>query len=145
MTDTTKKARQRKPQGPFSNELLDQLLAQVTGKDAESLLGETGLIGQLKKQLAERMLAAELSHHLTSEAADKGPGNHRNGSSAKTVITPNGALDLNIPRDRLATFEPQLVAKYQRRLPGFNDHVISMYGRGMTVREIRGHLAELYV
>lgn len=144
MTDTSKKARQRKPQGPFSNELLDQLLAQVSGKDAESLLGESGLIGQLKKQLAERMLAAELSHHLTSEAADEGTGNHRNGSSAKTVITPNGALDLNIPRDRLATFEPQLVAKYQRRLPGFDDHVISMYGRGMTVREIQGHLAELY-
>ena len=144
MTDTTKKARQRKPQGPFSDELLDQLLAQVSGKDAESLLGESGLIGQLKKQLAERMLAAELSHHLTSEATDEGTGNHRNGSSSKTVITPNGALDLNIPRDRLATFEPQLVAKYQRRLPGFNDHVISMYGRGMTVREIQGHLAELY-
>jgi putative transposase len=144
MTDTPKKARQRKPPGPFSNELLDQLLAQVTGKDAESLLGESGLIGQLKKQLAERMLAAELSHHLQREAADDGPGNHRNGASPKTVITPNGALDLNIPRDRLATFEPQLVAKYQRRLPGFNDHVISMYGRGMTVREVQGHLAELY-
>lgn len=144
MTATTKKARQRKPKGPFSDELLDQLLAQVSGKDAESLLGESGLIGQLKKQLAERMLAAELSHHLTSEAADEGPGNHRNGSSAKSVLTPNGVLDLNIPRDRLATFEPQLVAKYQRRLPGFNDHVISMYGRGMTVREIQGHLAELY-
>lgn len=90
------------------------------------------------------MLAAELSHHLASEAADEGTGNHRNGTSPKTVITPNGALDLNIPRDRLATFEPQLVAKYQRRLPGFDDHVISMYGRGMTVREIQGHLAELY-
>jgi len=144
MTATTKKARKRKSKGPFSDELLDQLLAQVSGKDAESLLGESGLIGQLKKQLAERMLAAELSHHLASEAADEGTGNHRNGTSPKTVITPNGALDLNIPRDRLATFEPQLVAKYQRRLPGFDDHVISMYGRGMTVREIQGHLAELY-
>lgn len=144
MTDTTKKARKRKSKGPFSDELLDQLLAQVSGKDAESLLGESGLIGQLKKQLAERMLAAELSHHLASEAADEETGNHRNGTSPKTVITPNGALDLNIPRDRLATFEPQLVAKYQRRLPGFDDHVISMYGRGMTVREIQGHLAELY-
>lgn len=144
MTDTTKKARQRKPKGPFSDELLDQLLAQVKGKDAESLLGESGLIGQLKKQLAERMLAAELSHHLKSEAADEGPGNHRNGTSPKTVLTPNGALDLNIPRDRLTTFEPQLVAKYQRRLPGFDDHVISMYGRGMTLREVQGHLVELY-
>ena len=144
MTDTIKKARQRKAPGPFPDELLDQLLSQVSGKDAESLLGETGLIGQLKKQLAERMLAAELSHHLTREAADEGAGNHRNGSSSKTVITPNGTLDLTIPRDRLSTFEPQLVAKYQRRLPGFNDHVISMYGRGMTIREVQGHLAELY-
>ena len=124
--------------------MLDQLLAQVTGNDAESLLGESGLIGQLKEQLAERMLAAELTHHLASEAAEDGSGNHRNGASPKTVITPNGALDLNIPRDRLATFEPQLVAKYQRRLPGFDDQVISMYARGMTVREIQGHLAELY-
>lgn len=60
------------------------------------------------------------------------------------MLTPNGELDLDIPRDRLATFEPQLVAKYQRRLPGFDDQVIGMYARGMTVREIRGHLAELY-
>ena len=71
MTEATKKPRKRKPQGPFSNELLDQLLAQVSGKDAEGLLGESGLIGQLKKQLAERMLSAELSHHLASEAADE--------------------------------------------------------------------------
>lgn len=144
MTETTKKARKRKPTGPFSNELLDQLLAQASGKDAESLLGESGLIGQLKKQLAERMLAAELTHHLVGEAADEKTGNHRNGSSSKTVLTPSGSLDLNIPRDRLSTFEPQLVAKYQRRLPKFDDHVISMYARGMTVREIQGHLTELY-
>lgn len=117
MTETTKKARKRKPSGPFSDELLDQLLAQASGKDAESLLGESGLIGQLKKQLAERMLAAELSHHLASEAADEGAGNHRNGTTSKTVLTPSGALDLDIPRDRLSTFEPQLVAMYQRRLP----------------------------
>jgi transposase-like protein len=144
MADTTKKARKRKTPGPFPNELLDQLLAQVSGRDAESLLGESGLVGQLKKQLAERLLSAELSHHLTDEAGEQTPGNHRNGTSAKTVLTPNGALDLDIPRDRLATFEPQLVAKYQRRLPGFDDQVIGMYARGMTVREIRGHLAELY-
>jgi len=144
MTDTTKKARKRKTPGPFPNELLDQLLSQVSGKDAESLLGESGLVGQLKKQLAERLLSAELSHHLASEATGADAGNHRNGTSPKTVLTPGGALDLDIPRDRLATFEPQLVAKYQRRLPGFDDQVLGMYARGMTVREIRGHLAELY-
>lgn len=90
------------------------------------------------------MLAAELNHHLTTEAVQQAAGNHRNGTSPKTVITPGGELQLDIPRDRLATFEPQLVAKYQRRLPGFDDHVISMYARGMSVREIQAHLLELY-
>ena len=142
MTDPTpKKPRQRKPKGPFPDELIDQLLAQVKGKDAESLLGESGLVGQLKKQLAERMLAAELTHHLKTEAM---ASNHRNGSSAKNVVTPNGLLSLDIPRDRLSTFDPVLIAKHQRRLPGFNDHVIGMYARGMTLSEIQGHLLELY-
>ncbi|HEX8874932.1 MAG TPA: transposase [Nitrosospira sp.] len=68
---------------------------------------------------------------------------HCNGISPKTVITPGGELHLDIPRDRLATFEPQRVAKYQRRLPGFDDHVISMYAHGMSVREIQAHLLEL--
>jgi transposase-like protein len=90
------------------------------------------------------MLAAELTHHLQTEAEQGQSGNHRNGTSAKTVITPNGELKLDIARDRQATFEPQLVGKYQRRLPGFDDHVISMYARGMSVREIQGHLLELY-
>ena len=151
MTDDTKPkpARKRKAKGPFSDELIDQLLAQVAGQDAESVLGESGLAGQLKKRLAERMLAAELTHHLNTEGAageDRAgkPRNHRNGTSAKTVITPDGALPLDIPRDRLATFDPQLVAKHQRRLPGFDDKVIAMYARGMTVREIQGHLLEIY-
>ena len=145
MTEPTKKPRRRKLKGPFSDELIDQLLSQVRGKDAESVLGESGLVGQLKKQLAERMLSAELTHHLKTEAAQApGEPNHRNGSSAKTVLTPGGALALNIPRDRLATFDPVLVAKHQRRLPGFDDHVIGMYARGMSVREIQGHLLELY-
>jgi transposase-like protein len=90
------------------------------------------------------MLTAELTHHLENEAEQGKAGNHRNGTSRKTVITPNGELNLDIPRDRQATFEPQLVGKYQRRLPGFDDHVISMYARGMSVREIQGHLLELY-
>lgn len=146
MTDTmTSKSRKTKAKTSklFPDELIDQLLAQVQNKDAGSLLGESGLAGQLKKQLAERMLAAELNHHLTIEAV-QATGNHRNGSSPKTVITSGGELQLDIPRDRLATFEPQLVAKYQRRLPGFDDHVISMYARGMSVREIQAHLLELY-
>ena len=146
MTDTmTTKSRKTKAKSPrlFPDELIDQLLAQVQTKDARSVLGESGLAGQFKKQLAERMLAAELNHHLTTEGV-QAAGNHRNGTSPKTVITPGGELQLDIPRDRLATFEPQLVAKYQRRLPGFDDHVISMYARGMSVREIQAHLLELY-
>jgi putative transposase len=141
-----KKPRQRKPKGPFSDELIDQLLSHAEGTDAESLLGASGLVGQLKKRIAERMLAAELKHHLADEA-DEAPGptgNHRNGSSPKTVMTPEGPVELDIPRDRLATFEPRLVAKYQRRLPLFDENVIGMYSRGMTVREIKGHLEQLY-
>ena len=150
MTDDTKKpTRKRKAKGPLPDELVDQLLAELKGKDAETVLGTSGLAGRLKKQLAERMLAAELSHHLRGEAAQSADTlarrrNHRNGTSAKTVMTPDGALPLDIPRDRLSTFEPQLVAKHQRRLPGFDDKVIGMYARGMSVREIRGHLLEIY-
>lgn len=147
MTDAVpKKARKRKPKGPFSDELLDQLLAHLKGHDAESLLGESGLVGQLKKQLMERMLAGELTQHLRaeSEAAGGASGNHRNGTTPKTVAAGEDTLALNIPRDRLSTFDPILVAKHQRRLPKFDDRVISMYARGMTVREIQGHLLEIY-
>ena len=139
---TTKKPKKQKAAYPFPVDLIDQLLAQVENKDAESILGESGLAGQLKKMLAERMLTAELSHHLATEGEDS--KNHRNGSSPKKVLTPAGELHLDIPRDRLSSFEPKLVAKHQRRMPGFDDHVISMYARGMSVREIQGHLLELY-
>jgi transposase-like protein len=139
---TTKKPKKHKAAYPFPVELIDQLLAQVENKDAESILGESGLAGQLKKMLAERMLSAELSHHLANQG--EGSKNHRNGSSPKTVLTPGGELNLDVPRDRLSSFEPKLVAKHQRRMAGFDDHVISMYARGMSVREIQGHLLELY-
>jgi transposase-like protein len=144
MTDamSTKKPKTKKQPYPFPVELIDQLLAQVQNKDAESILGEAGLAGQLKKMLAERMLTAELNHHLANEDADS--KNHRNGTSSKKVLTPGGELQLDIPRDRLSSFEPKLVAKHQRRMSGFDDHVISMYARGMSVREIQAHLLELY-
>jgi putative transposase len=138
---TTKKPRKQKAPSLIPVELIDQLLAQVQNKDAESILGEAGLAGQLKKLLAERMLTAELNHHLANEAES---GNHRNGTSKKTVLAPGGEMRLDIPRDRLGSFEPKLVAKHQRRMPGFDDHVISMYARGMSVREIQAHLLELY-
>lgn len=147
MTDAPK-PHKRKAKGPFPDELIDQLLSQTQGQDVQSLLNGSGAVGQLKKQLAERMLAAELSHHLENEAAAAAegaqPGNHRNGTTPKTVITSEGALPLDIPRDRLSTFEPRLIAKYQRRLPGFDERVVAMYARGMTVREIQGHLLEIY-
>jgi transposase-like protein len=91
--------------------------------------------------LAKRMLAAELTHHLASE--DETTRNHRSGTTPKTVLTPGGEQQLDVPRDRLASFEPMLVAKHLRRMPGFDNHVISMYARGMTARAIQGHLLEL--
>lgn len=105
MTDTMMTTRTRKTKAKasklFSDELIDQLLAQVQNKDAGSILGESGLAGQLKKQLAERMLAAELNHHLATEVAQQpAAGNHRNGTSPKMVITPGGELQLDIPRER---------------------------------------------
>jgi transposase-like protein len=127
----------------FTPELLDRLL--VDYRKPEDMLGPGGLFDQLKKALAERALAAELQQHLSDEAAQPAPPrNHRNGSTPKTVQTDTSALRLAVPRDRAGTFEPQLVKKHQRRLPGFDQKVISMYARGLTVREMQGHLEELY-
>jgi transposase-like protein len=119
-------------------ELLDRLLA---GTDAASALGQGGLLDSLKKALAERALGAEMDYHLGS---DDQAGNSRNGYGRKTVITDTGKIDIDVPRDRTGSFDPQLIAKYQRRFPGFDDKIISMYARGMSTREITGHLRELY-
>jgi putative transposase len=124
----------------FSAELLDQLLA---GRDPKSALDSDGLIGDLKKALAERMLNAEMDVHLTNEA-EAGVANHRNGASPKTVLTPEGPLELSIPRDRHGRFDPALIAKYRRRFPGFDDKIIALYARGMSTRDIQGHVRELY-
>ena len=126
-------------------ELLDELL--VDYETPEDLLGEEGLFKQLKKALLERALGAELSDHLgyeTGDPAGRGTGNSRNGHSGKTVLTGDGAVELAVPRDRNGTFEPAIVPKGERRLDGFDDRILSLYARGMTVREIRGHLQELY-
>ena len=126
-------------------ELLDELLADY--ETPEDLLGEEGLFKQLKKALLERALGAELSDHLGYEKGDpagRGTGNSRNGHSGKTVLTEDGAVELAVPRDRNGTFEPAIVPKGERRLDGFDDRILSLYARGMTVREIRGHLQELY-
>ena len=131
-------ARRKPPVIP--DELLDRLLA---GRDPRVALGKDGLVDELKRALAERALNAEMDHHLGGEAAE-GRANSRNGYGRKTLLTDSGKLPISVPRDRLSTFDPQLIAKYRPRLPGFDDKVVSMYARGMTVREIQGHLAELY-
>ena len=120
--------------------LLDELLA---GQDPKTVLSSKGLLGDLKKALAERILNAELDHHLDNPN-EQDAGNHRNGTSSKTVLTESGAMDLAIPRDRHGNFEPALIAKYRRRLPGFDQKVIALYARGMSTREIQSHLRELY-
>lgn len=84
-----------------------------------------------------------MDHHLEVEAAE-GSANRRNGFGKKTVLTETGRIGLEVPRDRAGSFDPQLIAKYQRRFPGFDDKIISMYARGMSTREITGHLRELY-
>ena len=127
--------RRKEPKIPDA--ILDQLLA---GADPKTAFDPNGLLDELKKALAERALNAEMDHHLSGDEA----GNSRNGYGRKTVVTDTGKLDLEVPRDRQASFDPQLIAKYQRRFPGFDDKIISMYARGMSTREITGHLRDLY-
>jgi putative transposase len=130
----------------FSAEVLDQILAGGSLKP-EDLAGEDGLFRRLKKALLERALGAELTHHLGYEKGDpggRGSGNSRNGTSGKTLLTDDGEIEIEVPRDRAGTFEPVIVAKGQTRFDGFDEKIVSLYGRGLTVREIQGHLAELY-
>jgi len=126
-------------------EVLDELLKDY--KKPEDVLGENGLLKQLTKALLERALNAELTHHLGYEkherVAEKGE-NARNGASEKTLETEQGEMVVQVPRDRNATFEPHIVRKHQRRFAGFDDKIISMYARGMSTREIQGHLEEIY-
>jgi len=119
---------------------LDQLLE---GQDPSTVLSSDGLIGDLKKALAERMLNAEMDVHLDSDG-EQSSGNHRNGSSTKTVLADDGELTLSIPRDRHGRFDPALIRKYQRRFPGFDDKIIALYARGMSTRDIQAHVRELY-
>lgn len=129
-------ARRKEPIIPDA--ILDQLLS---GTQASAAFDQGGLLDQLKKALAERALNAEMDHHL---AGDGGAGNSRNGYGRKSVVTDTGRMALEVPRDRQASFDPLLIAKYQRRFPGFDDKIISMYARGMSTREIAGHLLDLY-
>src|SRR5512135_2448327 len=127
----------RRKERHIPDALLDQLLA---GADPKTAFDPNGLLDDLKKALAERVLNAEMDHHLAGEE----PGNRRNGYGRKTVVTDTGQIELEVPRDRQARFDPQLIAKYQRRFPGFDEKIVSMYARGMSTREIQGHLRDLY-
>jgi putative transposase len=120
------------------NELIDELLA---GRDPSSVMRQDGLLGELKQALPNRLMAAEFEHHM---AQDRASGERHDGATRKRVLTGDGHLKVTIPRDREARFEPVLIRKYQRRLPGFDDKVISLYARAMSTREIQGHLEELY-
>ena len=123
-------------------ELIDQVVSGPM--DAEAVNAASMAF---KKALIERILGAELSHHLGySLGADKPDeaGNHRNGASGKTVLTEDGPLRIDVPRDRQSSFEPLLIPKHERRFTGFDDKIVAMYARGMTVREIQGFLAEQY-
>jgi putative transposase len=124
----------------IDKDVLDRLLE---GRDPKELFAKDGLLDDLKKALSERILNAELDEHLDGEEA-QGQANRRNGVSRKTVLTGASKLSIAVPRDRAGSFDPKLIAKYQRRFPEFDDKIISMYARGLSVREIRGHLEELY-
>ena len=124
--------------------MLDEL---VRDRSPEEILGETGLVKELTRRLVERALEGEMAEHLGYErhaTSGTNSGNSRNGTGSKTVLSDTGPLEIAVPRDRNGAFEPQLVEKRQRRLPGFDDKVIALYARGMTTREIQGHLKELY-
>jgi len=126
-------------------DLIDLLLADY--QKPEDLIGENGILKQLTKAIVERALQAELAEHLghnKHESVANDSGNTRNGSSAKTLKGDFGALPIDIPRDRDGSFEPRLVAKHQTRWTGFDDKILSLYARGMTVREIQSHLEEMY-
>ena len=123
-------------------ELIDQMVSGPM--DAEAVNAASMAF---KKALIERILGAELSHHLGYPPGADKPGeigNHRNGSTSKTVLTEDGPLRIDIPRDRQGSFEPLLIPKHERRFTGFDDKIVAMYARGMTVREIQGFLAEQY-
>ncbi len=128
-----------------SEELLASLLADY--KKPEDLIGENGLLKQLTKLLVEKALDAELTEHLghdRHETVANASGNTRNGKSKKTLKGEFGELPIEVPRDRKGTFEPQIIPKHQTRWAGFDDKIISLYARGMTVREIQSHLEEMY-
>ncbi len=130
----------RRPRRRLRASWLDELLG---GEDPKEAFLNGGLIDDLKQAIAERALNAGMDLHLDQDE-EQAAGNHRNGKSRKRVLTDTGAMQVSIPRDRQCRFDPQPIAKYRRRLPGFDEKVIALYARGMTTREIQAHVRELY-
>ena len=127
---------------PITPEFLDELLKDYQSPD--DMFGNDGLLQQLTKAVVERALQGEMTHHLgyaKHDPAGQHSGNSRNGKSQKTIKGKRGQLQIEVPRDRAAEFEPQLIKKGQTRFDGFDDKIISMYARGLTCREIKAHFA----
>jgi transposase-like protein len=138
-------AKEKEPKNEIVEKLLDQI--DFHGLSQEEVLGKDGLIKTLTKRVLERALESEMDYHLGyekhSNSGDRS-GDSRNGYSSKKVIAENREVEIRVPRDRNGSFEPAVVGKYQKRTPLFNDQIISLYARGMTVREIKTHLEEIY-
>jgi putative transposase len=131
------------PLAPVPSEILDQFVRQgpISHEELEAA------VRRFKKAIIERALGGELTHHLGYPPGGAKPDdstNHRNGTSGKTVLTDDGSLAIDVPRDREGTFEPRFIPKHERRFTGFDDKILALYARGMTVREIQGFLAEIY-
>ena len=129
----------------ISDEILDELLGDT--KTEQDLFGKDGLIKTLSKRLIERILESEMEYHLGYEKHSKegvNTGNSRNGKTTKKVILEDAKIDIEVPRDRNSSFSPKLIEKRRTRLSGINDVVLSLYGRGVTVRDIQSHVEELY-
>ncbi|MDR3056650.1 MAG: transposase, partial [Prevotella sp.] len=128
------------------NDLIDQMLDQVDlkGLSREEVLGQDGLLKQLTGKLLSKILEAEMDGHLgyTKHAS---AGDNRNGYSEKTVLTENQSAVIQVPRDRQGTFKPRIIPKYEKRVPLFNDQIISMYSFGMTARDIKAHIALVHL
>lgn len=129
----------------ITNDILDQLIGNA--KSQEDIFGKDGILKDLSKQLVERILQTEMTHHLGYEkhsAEGHNSGNSRNGKTRKTVKTGSGAIEIEVPRDRKSEFQPILIEKRQTRLKDLDAQVLSLYGRGMTVRDIQQHVSDLY-
>ena len=123
-----------------------QLLEQAK-TEGVSLVGPGGLLAGVTKTVLQAALDAEMADHLGYERGDRPPfpaGNHRNGTSPKTVLTEVGPIPLEVPRDRSGKFDPQIVPKHARRVAGFNEAIVSLYAKGLTTGDIRAHLGEIY-